>query len=591
MGRYIPPELKDTIQFGNDIVEVISSYLPLKRSGRNFKSLCPFHAEKTPSFSVNPEKQIFHCFGCGAGGDVFSFIMRQENLTFPEAVALLARRAGIELPESRPGARSRKEVLLKIHSLALEYYRWALLESSTGRRAREYLAGRKIGRDTVERFKLGYAPPSWDGLVRLAAKRKQETPALIEAGLAVPRRRGDGCYDRFRDRLIFPVFDVQGRTIAFGGRVLDDSQPKYINSPETPLFEKGRVLYGLNLAKEMIAEKGEALLGEGYFDVVRAHQEGIENMVCAQGTAFTPRQAQLLKRYTERIVTAFDADVAGEEAVFRSLSVFLEKDFEVRVLSLPRGSDPDSFIARHGAAAFQKAAAAAVPLLDFILESLLKRFDPSTDGGKIEIVRRMLEAVSRLGSPVLRDGYLLKLARRLGVSPASVREEFRNRGRKKSAPPTERKTFAPGERNQKELLRVLLADDILFDKMAGFVVAADFSPPWNEIADKIVRLGESGRLPVSRYLLGELEEEKTKSLAASLMMDSSACRLPPPEAVDLLISVRRNGLRRRLALLAERVALEERNGGDVGGLQKRCLELRRELDGAAEAIKQGIIFE
>ena len=591
MARYIASELKDSIQLGNDIVEVISSYLPLKRAGRNFKALCPFHSEKTPSFSVNPEKQIFHCFGCGAGGDVFSFIMLQEHLIFPEALAFLARRAGIEIPESRPGASSRKETLLKIHALALEYFRWALLESSSGQRARDYLAGRKIKPETIEKFKLGYAPRSWDGLLRFAARRGQETGLLVEAGLAIPRPRGDGFYDRFRERLIFPVFDIQGRVIAFGGRVLDDSQPKYINSPDTPLFEKGRVLYGLHLAKDAVAKEGEAILGEGYFDVIRAHQEGVQNMVCSQGTAFTPQQAQLMKRYTERIVTVYDADAAGEEAVLRGLSVFLEKNFEVKVALLPAGDDPDSFIARSGREEFIRVLNGSSTLLDFKLETLFKRYDPATDLGRIEITRRMLEAISWLESPVLRDGYLLKLAQRLGVSPAAVREEYGKTSRKQFAPSPKVESPPAKVKAEKWLLRSILTDGNIFDKTVGFIDPADFSSPLEEIARKIIQLRERNKLPVSRYLLGELTEEKTKSLAASLMVEASASPPSLAETVDLLVCVRRNGLRHRLGLLADRIALAERKGEDIIDYQKRNLQLRRELESFSADLRRRICSE
>jgi len=392
MARFYPPEQLELIQSQSEIVEVISQYYPLKRSGQNYKALCPFHSEKTPSFMISPQKQIFHCFGCGAGGDIFSFIMRQEGLTFPEAVRFLAERAKIELPSLDMKQEGKKEELLKLHRLAADYYHWGLLESGKGEKARIYLKERGVHPEMIKQFMLGYAQPFWDGFVRHAAKKGLQAELLIEGGLALNRPRGEGYYDRFRNRLIIPVCDARGRVIAFGGRVLDDSQPKYINSPDTVLFHKGKMVFGLHLARQAISEAGLAIIGEGYFDVIRAHQEGLRNVVCSQGTAFTLAQAQILKRYTDQVITAFDADQAGTTAALRGLDIFLQKNIEVRIARLPSGEDPDSIIKKRGVAYFQKAVKESLPLLDFKLERLCQLFDIQSDRGKLAVTRKMLDS-------------------------------------------------------------------------------------------------------------------------------------------------------------------------------------------------------
>ena len=577
----------ENIQSQNDIVEVISQYFPLKRSGQNFKALCPFHSEKTPSFFVSPHKQIFHCFGCGAGGDVFTFIMNREGMTFPEAVRFLAERAHIDLPAEDYGRRGKKEELLKLHELALGYFHWGLMKSSRGGAAREYLEKREITADSVELFKLGYAQPTWDSFLRHAGKKGYKPQLLEEAGLILRRSGGSGWYDRFRNRLIIPVFDTRGRVIAFGGRVLDDSQPKYINSPDTPLFRKGRMLFGLHRAKDAIVKGEEAILGEGYFDVIRAHQEGIGNMVCAQGTAFTLIQAQILKRYADKVVTAFDADQAGSAAALRGLDIFLEKNFEVRIALLPAGEDPDSFIRKNGGEAFRKAVEQSIPLLDFKLADLCEKHNLNSDRGKLTVVRQMLDTISRIESAVLRDSYIKKLARKLNVSESSLREDYRKRKPRRVKENRKKEAISgPEERAQRRLLQCLLRDDKLMSLVLDEFDPADFSPLLRPIAEKMLLLYRKGVLPLSQSLPAALREKELQSLISGWLLESGGQEPVRKEIIDLLVYVKKMGLAARGRELERQISDYSGKGKDIAELQRDSRRLRKQLEDLPDRLKE-----
>jgi len=578
MSRIYSPELLETIQAHNDIVEVVSRYLPLKRAGQTYKALCPFHSEKTPSFFVNPQRQIFHCFGCGVGGDVFSFLMRQDSLTFPEAVRTLAERAGIELPEAGREEVSHRDRLLKLHALAADFFHWGLTKSKNGEIARAYLAVRAIAPETIKAFRLGYAQPSWDSFVNHAQKKDFPVELIVEAGLAIKRPEKEGCYDRFRHRLIVPVCDHQGRVIAFGGRVFDKSEPKYINSPDTPLFRKGQMLFGLHLAKEAIGKEGEAILGEGYFDVIRAHQEGVKNMVCSQGTAFTDVQAQIFKRYTDKVVTAFDADQAGTEAALRGLSIFLQKNFEVRIALLPPGEDPDSFIARKGVEAFREAVRNSVLLIDFKLEKLRERHDVRTDRGKLKVLKEMLETIAEIESAVLKDSYVKKLAVALGVSEAAVWEEMKKR--REPTPPRRAETApAPaGDKIELLLLKFIIRDDKLAQLIGDDFDPEDFSPSLRPIVETILALTRARRFPLFRTLPLALREPAQQAMISRCLLESGDSLPSSREAREVVEAVKRRGIKARQNRLRDEIAQAETKGAEVARLQQECIALRRALD-------------
>ena len=435
MAGLIAPATREQIRSASDIVDVIGAYLPLKRAGANFVTLCPFHKEKSPSFNVNPHKQIFHCFGCHKGGDVFTFVKEYENITFVEAVRRLADRAHIPLEfDNTPGqqqARYLKETLLEIHEQVTQRWQNALANDAAGQVARDYLQKRGLSDEALKLFRLGYAPEVWDDTVNWAKSRNYEPKIVEQAGLILRKEASDHYYDRFRGRLIFPICDEQGRVIGFSGRILsgDEKVAKYENSPETPIFTKGRVFYGLDKSKRAILDTGFAIVCEGQIDLIACYMAGVKNVVAPQGTAFTPEHARILKRYVDEVVLCFDSDTAGQTAAVRILDSLLVSDLAVRVASMPSPHDPDSYIKAFGSPAFEKVIADAQGFFDFYLDRLCSTQDLGSDKGRGAVVKAMGEALLKTGNAVLADTYAQRTAQRLAVSAESVRAEFKKGGR------------------------------------------------------------------------------------------------------------------------------------------------------------------
>ncbi len=378
-----------------NIVEVVGAYVRLLPAGKNYKALCPFHQEKTPSFYVSPEKGLWHCFGCGAGGDVIDFVQRIEGLTFTEAIAKLSRQLGIRWQPSQATRREEwtKERLLQLNQWAVEFYERVLWASEVGERARQYLFQRQISTATARMFRLGYAPAAWDVLVKAAQEGNFKIDELMQAGLAQKVREGQGFIDRFRDRLMFPIFNPQGEPIGFGGRILSEGEPKYLNTPETPLFQKRKVLYALNLARNAIREKGEAILVEGYMDAISLHQAGFTNTVATMGTALNADTVQILKRYTNKVIIAYDRDSAGLNAVMRSANLFRMNEMDVRFVDLPEGNDPDSFVREFGAVGFRELLERAESLTKFRITWLVRQY-PSASSEGLQAAVKFLASVT-----------------------------------------------------------------------------------------------------------------------------------------------------------------------------------------------------
>ncbi|MFQ5847062.1 MAG: DNA primase [Candidatus Methylomirabilales bacterium] len=438
---FIPEEVIEQVLRTSNIVEVIEGYVPLKQSGKYYRALCPFHTEKTPSFTVNPERQIFYCFGCGEGGDVFRFLMRREGFTFPDAVRHLAQRAGIPLPErgrSRQGDGLLK--LFELQRLACDFFRKGLQDPG-GHDARETLRQRGVGAELVERFQLGYAVAEWEGLLRDLTKRGF-TPRQVEAaGLALPRQAGRGYYDRFRDRLMIPIADSTGKIVGFGGRAMGDQQPKYINSPETAIYKKGVHLYGLHLASRAIRGARVALVVEGYFDVIALHSAGFSHAVASLGTALTPDQVTLVRRYADKAVLIFDPDPAGLQAAWRGLELLVAGEMGVAVVVLPAGQDPDSFVRESGRDALLARVEGAQDLVDFLLTRAEEQTGLKGVDEKAAAARHVLRLLTRMPEGVRQAKYVQKLAERLGVSEGAVLAELRRLDSPEvapapSAPPT-----------------------------------------------------------------------------------------------------------------------------------------------------------
>jgi len=422
-----------------DIVDLIGEHVPLKRAGKVYKALCPFHREKTPSFTVNPELQIYKCFGCGRGGDVFSYLMATENVTFPEAVALLAERAGIPLPEDSGGTSSSsgpdRASIYKVNEWAVSQYE-SWLRGSDGTAAREYLKSRRIGETAVQRFRLGYAPQRWQNLVDAARRSRMRRQDVAAAGLI--RKGASGWFDLFRDRLIFPIHDLRGRVAGFGGRILKgDDGPKYLNTPETPVFSKSKLLYGLHQARDSIRSERVAILVEGYTDVIACHQAGITNVCAVLGVALTKEHLHVLRRFADRIVLVFDADFAGQQSSARSIDLLLEEQIEGRVMTLPEGLDPFDFVQERGADAFREAIGKAVPVLEFKVAFLQHQFDFSVAEQKVKAIDAALETVSRVRNPVFRDELLARLAELTDTREEALRTQLARVARKRRASPDE----------------------------------------------------------------------------------------------------------------------------------------------------------
>src|SRR6266849_2060265 len=438
MAGFIPPATLEQIRAANDIVDVIGSALPLKRAGANFVALCPFHKEKSPSFNVNPHRQIFHCFGCHKGGDVFTFVKEYENLDFPEAVRRLAERARIPLEyEKNPGeqqSRHIKEKLLQIHEQITQRWQNALAGEAAGQVARDYLARRGVSLEAQKLFRLGAAPEAWDDTVNWARNKGHELALVEKAGLIIRKEGTENYYDRFRGRLIFPICDEQGRVIGFSGRILsgDEKTAKYVNSPETPIFTKGKVFFGLDKSKRAILDAGFAVVCEGQLDLIACYMAGARNVVAPQGTAFTRDHARVLKRYVDEVVLCFDSDEAGQNAAARALDSFLESGLAIRVAAVPAPHDPDSYIREFGGPAFAQLIERAEGFFDFHLNRLCATNALATDKGRLAVVKSMAEAVLKTGSPLLADTYAQKTAQRLGVATESVRAEFKRTSRPKT---------------------------------------------------------------------------------------------------------------------------------------------------------------
>ncbi|MFH1090679.1 MAG: DNA primase [Pseudomonadota bacterium] len=424
MAGYIPEHKIDEVRQAADIVQVISSYVALTKAGRLFRGLCPFHAEKTPSFTVNPERRIFHCFGCGVGGNVFRFLMLHKGISFPEAVAELAERCGIDLPRtdkiSGPQARQGRAALYRALGLAQDFYEEEL-QASSGRTAREYLARRGINPDIIGEFHLGWAPPGWDNLRLFLESKAVPVEVMEKAGLVRPRGQGRGFYDTFRARIICPILDLDGKTAAFGGRLLqeEENQPKYLNSPETPVYSKGRLLYGWHQNQAWFKQQKTALVVEGYFDLLSLAARGVRPVVATLGTALTAAHLRILKGYVQDTILFFDADEAGKKAAARSLPLFMAAELDGRVLRLPEGHDPDTFVREYGAPRVWQALKETVGLVDFYLDQTV-RGHPDTPAGRAGAVREVLSVINQVENPTSRELLRRALAERLGVSEESL---------------------------------------------------------------------------------------------------------------------------------------------------------------------------
>jgi DNA primase len=594
MAGFLSPATREQIRAASDIVDVIGSYLPLKRAGANFTALCPFHKEKTPSFNVNPQKQIFHCFGCHKGGDVFTFVKEYENIGFMDAVRRLAERARIPLEfENTPGAqesRHLKDQLLDIHEQLTQRWQNCLASEAAGQLARDYLAKRGVSAEAIKLFRIGAAPESWDDTVNWARSKKFDLATVEKAGLiigkeidspsAAPdenpqsaignRQSAVRYYDRFRGRLMFPICDEQGRVIGFSGRVLsgDEKTAKYVNSPETPIFTKSKIFFGLDKSKRAILDAGFAIICEGQLDLIACYMSGTQNIVAPQGTAFTEQHARILKRYTNEVALCFDSDNAGQNAAVRALDHLLESGLAVRVAVVPAPHDPDSFIKANGGAAFQQLIAGAEGFFDYYLNRLCATNEVATDKGRIAVLRAMAEALHQTGNAVLIDTHAQKTALRLGVAVEAVRSEFKKTPTPHAAPrESEEESFESAEAEAEaarpspiefHLLKLLLLHDDLarwaamhmnvnwithphVRQLVGLRIAAQEHETWHSVAE----------------FLDGCESAEQRSLITEAVAEDRKIPNPETQLADVALKLRNQFLDRQIAALTQKISSPE----------------------------------
>jgi DNA primase len=558
---FIPEEKISEILNTADIVDIVSESVILKKSGQNYFGLCPFHSEKTPSFSVNPGKQIFHCFGCGAGGNSLSYVMKYHGLAFPEAVRMLARKYNIvidtgHLDPARKKQLDLKETLFRLNRNVMDRYQAHLQKGPAGGSARQYLENRHITSETIDEFHLGFSPDLWDDVVNFLKKKRISKQAALNSGLVVPRKTGSGFYDRFRNRIMFPIFDINMQVAGFGGRVMDDQMPKYMNSPETPVYSKTRLLYGLHAAKTHCRSKGVVHIVEGYFDFLTLYQNGIKNTVATLGTALTPEHVRILKGYAPAMILVFDSDAAGINAARRSIQTFMNEGVDTRILILPKGDDPDTFVMTKGPDAFAKLAEKARSVMPFLRQVAMDTHGSSVTG-RARVLADMVPFLAGIQDGALRSMHINALAEALNIDEAAVLEKVREQVMQK-------KTFAggagrtadpgpdhgpgpdmserPSDPRERQLLSLMLhRPDIIGRVRSSGVLDSFYSDRLSRIGRIMVdaesELNSSDSGGFVRRILGRMKNDEDRELVAALAMTGGPADddTQVPEAADAII--------------------------------------------------------
>ncbi|VAX19580.1 DNA primase [hydrothermal vent metagenome] len=563
----IAEHIIDDIRGRADIVEVVSDYLALKKAGANYRALCPFHDEKTPSFNVNPEKRIFHCFGCGEGGNVFTFLMKLESITFPEAVSMLGKRYGVAIPERGGVVDSDIEKVYSVLAIAEKFYHNTLKNEGVGSKIKLYLASRELDNELIEAFSLGFAPDEWDALLIHLRKNSFGDSIIEKAGLITKSSRGT-YIDRFRNRLLFPIHDAGGRVIAFGGRTLETNakSAKYINSPETPVYHKSRVLYGYHLAKQPARREEAMIVVEGYMDVVAMKKAGVENCVAVSGTAFTSEQAVLLSRVCEKAVLVFDSDKAGLSAAQRSGEILSERNLSVRVLVLPGAKDPDEFFKEHDLNEFLALVKSAPSFIQFAIDRTLAGFDLSDVEGRVKAVRLAVPLLRRVKDEIERDQYMKYLSERTGAREDVVRREVSGSRASATAPaPKEaERARTVSSKAEKVLIRMLLDHPQYLGGQAKELVPEDFTDSLYRKMFALILEGAGRNIRSAAGILDLAEDENLRRELSMLSMEKGLIDEDNRDAalVDHVRVVKhrpgeRRKLRERMKLAGETASVEE----------------------------------
>jgi DNA primase len=578
-----PGSFTDRVKQQADIVRVVGEYVRLKKSGLNFTGLCPFHSEKTPSFSVSATKQFYYCFGCGAGGDVFKFVMEMEKTTFPESVRAVAEKCGIAIPRAKertPEERQQNQQrtsLVELHREAAAFFVQQLNATPEGRAAKGYLLDRGLDSEAMARFGIGFAPSGGEALLR-AFKQKYPEKALEASGL-FSRDQNGRLFDRFRRRVMFPIANDSGKIVAFGGRALGDDLPKYLNSPETPIYTKSNILYHLDRAKEALRQRDFAVLVEGYMDAIAVARAGISNVVASCGTSLTEPQVKLLSRFTRRIIVNYDPDTAGQAATERSLAILLEQGAEVNVLALPGGKDPDSFIRSEGAAAYTKLLSEAPPYVDYLI-SRARKMDMSTGEGKLRAVNFLMPYVQRIPDRILRSEWATRIAQQLRIEEPVLRESMRKaaserRGEVKARPELVGRVGKPAERR---LVQMLIEAEEFRAQLAQEILAQDLHRGLESerILAALVDVCATGVRPDAAELALALDD-RDRRLLFEIAFESGA---PPTwaEAESCLAVLRRRRAEEELSAVQKQIeSFAAAAGAGAGGELRRLLERKQEL--------------
>ena len=636
---FIPDHKVEEIRAASDVVDIVSDYVRLKKRGSNYFGLCPFHNEKTPSFSVNPSMGIYKCFGCSKGGNVFQFVMEMESIGFPEAVRMLAERAGIPLPEQEAEREQASEIESIYHALrfSARFFYDQLTQTEAGRPALDYLTGRGFAPKTIKNFGLGFAPDRWDALLKEAERNHVEPDILERAGLVLRRKEGDGYYDRFRGRAIFPIFSHVGKVLGFGGRIMasGSDQPKYINSPETKVYNKSRVLYGLFQAKHAIRKSGEVILVEGYTDVISLHQAGVENVVASSGTALTAEQVKTLGRYAKRILLLYDADTAGADAALRGIDLVLSQGHSAYAISLPAGDDPDSYVREHGGEAFREYARKnRQDFVTFIYGLARRRGRLDTPEGQAETMHAILGSVAKIPDPLMQETFMRRASEVLDVPDMQLRPVLRKLLREKkqkvqrdvrreqmaASPPTPEPPpgrFAAEDEpvpetaplpvpepevlpQEKTLLRLMLEDGApMIEFILGHMALEEFTQgPSREIVEILLQMYHEEAVDTQRFFEGAFDEA-VQRLVAEVLVDRyepsenwAAKKIHVPRinedphkaATSAMTLLKLNRVKDAIVRHKEKMYRAAQNDGDQHALQTEMmhlLELKKQIERGA----------
>jgi DNA primase len=583
---FLSEEKVSEIRDRSSIVEVISDYINLKKAGKNYRGLCPFHSEKTPSFMVNEEKQIFHCFGCGAGGDVFAFLMKVGNFSFPQAAEELAKRYGIplpsrELPPAKKKEMAKKEILFQINQTASDFFHHLLTRSLEGEQGRKYLSQRGMSEQTIQEHQLGYSLDRWDGLVQHLREKKVSLDLAREIGLVFPKKK-EGWYDAFRGRILFPIFDLHRRVVGFGGRVIKNGEPKYLNSPESALYHKGEILYGLQVAKGSIQEKDCVILVEGYFDLLTLHQFGLKHSVATLGTALTPQHIRILKRYTKNLITVFDADEAGMKASLRALPLFLEEEVYGKMVLLPEGEDPDGFLRKGHLEDFEKRVTQAVLLIDFFLDWLMKTHGTKSIEGKVKVAEEGMALIDKIPNRIRKNFYIKVLAERLGLSESLLMESprFSSKDRSKVEEGLKQQSVERDfPKSEEMVVRLMVHTPELIPAITEEGILREFeSPVLRRMAEGLETLFQKrGRLDLAEAL-GCFDEDLKERLGAFAFRESELEAGDREKILrDCIQKIRKKRLKKEEGGILKRIQETEKQkeGKGLEGLLTEWQELAR----------------